>query len=85
LYITATIINCLNIVWYSRNQKRFADKIVPFTSAINLVIANVALTEKFAKSHAYSSIYEFMILKTLHVPLKFLSASVITYFRLDKM
>jgi hypothetical protein len=77
LAITTTIINCLNIIWYSRNQKRFADKSIPLTSAINLVIANVSVTGKFAKSHAYSSIPEFMILKALHVPLKFPKAPVI--------
>jgi ribonuclease HI len=77
LAITATIINCLNSIWYSRNQKRFADKSIPLTSAINLVIANVSLTGKFAKCHAYSSIPEFMILKALHVPLKFPKAPVI--------
>jgi hypothetical protein len=75
--IIAVIINCFNIIWFSRNQKRFADKNVLISSAINMIIANVALSGKLSKAHAFSSVSEFMILKALHVPLKFPNAPII--------
>jgi ribonuclease HI len=75
--IIAVIINCFNIIWFSRNQKRFADKNVLISSAINMIIANVALSGKLSKAHAFSSVSEFMILRSLHVPLKFSNAPII--------
>ncbi|KAK2403171.1 hypothetical protein QL285_052632 [Trifolium repens] len=77
LSITAVIINCFNVIWFARNQRRFSDKIIPFFTAINTVIANLTLSGKISMLHAFSSISEFVILKALHVPLTYPNAPVI--------
>jgi len=67
LVIMSAVINCINVIWFSRNQRMFADKFITLRSAINLVIAETCLAGNQSKLHAYSSIDEFVLLKAFPV------------------
>ncbi|PNX74366.1 ribonuclease H [Trifolium pratense] len=58
-------------------QCNFVNFLDVFSISINLIIANVSLSGNFSKLHVYSSISEFVILKALHVNLKFANAPII--------
>ena len=67
LVIKATIIHCFHTIWHCRNQKRFNDRKILISSAINMIIAGTSLSSNNSKLAASSSISEFMILKQFHV------------------
>jgi hypothetical protein len=67
LVISAAIINCVNFIWFARNQRRFNDKKVHWKSVINLIIAAVSLSGNNSSLKAKSNISEFVFLQTFHV------------------
>ncbi|MCI03990.1 hypothetical protein A2U01_0025032, partial [Trifolium medium] len=74
------------------HQRRFADKMIHYKSAINLIIASVNLSGNISKLHAYSSMSEFVVLKSFKIQMKFLKCSCYqgsslasTYPELDEM
>ncbi|GAU34892.1 hypothetical protein TSUD_144230 [Trifolium subterraneum] len=73
----AAIISSLNIIWFSRNQRRFTNKMIHYKSAIYLIIAIVSLSGNTSNLHAYSTMSEFVILKAFNVQMKFSNAPVI--------
>ncbi|GAU45776.1 hypothetical protein TSUD_24400 [Trifolium subterraneum] len=70
--ITAAIINLLNTIWLVRNEARFNNKIIPWKSAISLIIASTALTGNNTCKSSSNSIRDFTFLKifrvTIHHP-----------------
>jgi hypothetical protein len=74
LVISAAIVNCFYFIWYARNQSRFADKKLQYSTAINLVIAAVSLSGNHSTLRAYSKISEFVLLKAFHVNMKYVNA-----------
>jgi ribonuclease HI len=74
LVISAAIVNCVYFIWYARNQRRFADKKVHYSTAINQVIAAVSLSGNHSSLRAYSKISEFVLLKAFHVNMKYVNA-----------
>jgi len=67
LVILVAVVNCLNTIWFCRNQIRFNDKKILLRLAINLIITNIALCGNSSKLAANSSISEFVILKAFSV------------------
>jgi len=70
LVILSAIINCFNIIWWCRNQRRFNDKIISINSATNLIISSTSLSGNITNLTARSSISEFVIMKHFNVKLK---------------
>ena len=70
LTILATIINCCNVIWFCRNQRRFSEKLIHPKSSINLIISATSLSGNLCKLHATSSITDFTILKAFKVLLR---------------
>ncbi|GAU35943.1 hypothetical protein TSUD_394910 [Trifolium subterraneum] len=70
--ITAAIINLPNTIWLVRNEARFNNKIIPWKSAISLIIASTALTGNNTCKSSSNSIRDFTFLKifrvTIHHP-----------------
>ena len=65
--IHASLVNIIHIIWFVRNQHRFSDKKIHWKAAINLIIANVSLSENKTGKAACNSIYEFSILKAFNI------------------
>ena len=70
LVILSAIINCLNTIWWCRNQRRFNDKIISINTATNLIISSTSLSGNITSLTARSSISEFVIMKHFRVNLK---------------
>jgi len=77
LVILSAITNCINVIWYCRNQRRFTNRSIQYISAINLIIEETAMAGNNSKLHAYSSNEDFIILKAFSVQHKYGNAPVI--------
>ena len=71
LIILASITLCLNIIWYSRNQRRFKVKVMDIRTAINLIIASTSLSSNSPSLKANSSMTGFVILKAFSVKMNY--------------
>jgi len=67
LVILAAIIHCFHIIWQCRNQRRFNDKKIQVSLAINIIISGTSLSGNFSKLAASSSITKFVILMKFDV------------------
>lgn len=65
--VLAAVLNCFWVIWNCRNSSRFHNKILPITSAINLVKALVSLTGNQSPGFTSSSMFEFSILKSFKI------------------
>ena len=65
--ITACIVN---IIWFSRNQARFQNKIIHWKAAINLIISGTALSGNNTHKTSAADITEFVILKALKIKIR---------------
>ncbi|MCH85855.1 glycerol-3-phosphate dehydrogenase, partial [Trifolium medium] len=65
--ITVAIINLINTLWLVRNQARFNNKLIPWRSAISLIIANTALTGNNTSKSSSNSIRDFTFLKMFRI------------------
>jgi len=63
------LVNILNVIWFVRNQLKYVDRLIPWQSAINLVIAYVSLPGNKTNKFAGDSISEFSIHKTFNINL----------------
>jgi hypothetical protein len=70
LVISAAIVNCIDFIWFARNQKRFNDKKMHWRSVINLIIASVSLSGNMSCLKAKSNITEFVLLQKFQVKMK---------------
>jgi len=77
LAITACLINILNIIWYTRNQARFHDKVIHWRSGINLIISSTSITGNNTKKNSSMDMTEFVILKALRINIHTPNALVI--------
>jgi hypothetical protein len=77
LIVLAAITYCLNIIWYCRNQRRFFDKIVQVSSAINLIIAGTSLSGNCSTLKANSTMTDFVMLRAFSVKMNFGNAPII--------
>jgi len=71
IVILSDVINSLNTIWFFRNQMRFADKMINFMSAINLIRSGTAMTGNNPKCAANSSIADFVLLKAFSVKINY--------------
>ena len=71
LITLAAVTYCFNLIWYCRNQKRFADKIVNARTAINLIISGTSLSANSSSLKAFSSISDFVILRAFSVKMNY--------------
>ncbi|GAU41845.1 hypothetical protein TSUD_177560 [Trifolium subterraneum] len=65
--ITAAIINLLNTIWLVRNEARFNNKLIPWMSAISLIITNTALTGNNTCKSSSNSLRDFTFLKRFRI------------------
>lgn len=65
--IISALINLLNTIWFSRNQARYNNKIIPWQSAISLIIANTYLLGNNMCKATNNSIRDFTIMKHFKV------------------
>jgi hypothetical protein len=42
--VLASIINAFDSIWFARNQVRFNNKVIPWKTAINLIISKTSLS-----------------------------------------
>jgi len=69
--VLSTVINCLNTIWFCRNQMIFADKKINYRSVINLIILDTSMTGNNSKCAANSSIADFVLLKAFSVKINY--------------
>jgi ribonuclease HI len=67
LVIRASLVNIISTIWFVRNQARFHDKIIHWSKAISIVKASVSLSGNMTNLTYYSSMTDFVILKTFRV------------------
>jgi ribonuclease HI len=65
--ITAALINLINTIWYVRNQARFNNKLLPWNSAIAMIITNTSLSGNNTVKSSSSSIRDFTFLKLFSI------------------
>jgi ribonuclease HI len=65
--ITAVIINLINTIWYVRNQARFHNKLLPWYSAIAMIISNTSLAGNSTAKPSSSSLRDFTFLKLFSI------------------
>lgn len=65
--IVAGIINIFWTIWHCRNKIKFDNKVIPISSALNLIIASVSLAGKFSSGTMSNSIFDFKLLKQFSV------------------
>jgi ribonuclease HI len=65
--IKASLINIFSTIWFVRNQARFNDKLIPWRTAINLVISSVALSGNLSRVSGHCPIQDFSILKHFNI------------------
>jgi ribonuclease HI len=65
--ITAAIINLINTLWFVRNQARFYNKLIPWNSAIALIISNTSLTGNNTAKSSSTSMRDFTFLKLFSI------------------
>ena len=70
LVIKACIMNILNVIWFSRNQIRFQNKLLHWKSAINIIVAKTSIAGNNTKQTARGGMLEFTILKACKVNIK---------------
>lgn len=61
--ISATIINCIWIIWFSRNKLKFEDKRITIRATISIIKASIILSGNLAKHTIYSSTEEAKIIE----------------------
>jgi ribonuclease HI len=69
--VAAAIVNCVNFIWFARNQSRFNDKKIHWKSLINLIIAAVSLSGNNSCLKAKSNISEFVLLQKFKVKMNY--------------
>ncbi|MCH99434.1 ribonuclease H protein [Trifolium medium] len=65
--IIAAIIYLINTVWFVRNQARFQNNLIPWNSAIALIIANTSLTGNHTGKSSSNSVRDFSFLKCFKI------------------
>jgi len=60
-------INNINVIWFSRNQSRFNNKHIPWTTAANIIISNTSLSGNYTQILSSNSIPDFSIVKAFAV------------------
>jgi ribonuclease HI len=65
--VTAAIINLINTLWFVRNQARFYNKLIPWNSAIALIISNTSLTGNNTAKSSSTSMRDFTFLKLFSI------------------
>jgi ribonuclease HI len=65
--IKASLINIFSTIWFVKNQARFNDKLIPWRTAINLVISSVALSGNLSRVFGHCPIQDFSILKHFNI------------------
>jgi len=71
LVVLSAVINCLNTIWYCRNQLIFSGRKINHRSAINLIISTTAMSANNSKCAANSSIADFVLLKAFSVKINY--------------
>jgi ribonuclease HI len=69
--VAAAIVNCVNFIWFSRNQSRFNDKKIHWKLLINLIIVAVSLLGNNSCLKAKSNISEFVLLQKFKVKMNY--------------
>ena len=69
--VLSAVINCLNTIWYCRNQLVFSGRKINHRSAINLIISATAMSGNNSKCAASSSIPDFVLLKAFSVKINY--------------
>ena len=72
------MINLLNTIWFVRNEAGFNNKLIPWRTAISLIIANTSLSGTFTNKASNNSMREFTILKSFNVTIHHPMAPTIT-------
>lgn len=76
--ILVTIVNTFWVIWHCRNKIRFDDiKVIRLKAAVNLIIANTALTGNLSSGSISASIDEFVMLKSFSLTYKPCKAPII--------
>ncbi|GAU51216.1 hypothetical protein TSUD_11730 [Trifolium subterraneum] len=71
LIVAAAIVNCVDFIWFARNQSRFNDKKIHWRSLINHIIAAVSLSGNNSCLKAKSNISEFALLRKFKVKMNY--------------
>jgi ribonuclease HI len=65
--IIAAIINLINTLWFVRNQARSNNKLLPWNSAIAMIMSNTTLSGNSTTKTASTSINDFILLKQFSI------------------
>ncbi|XP_058770393.1 uncharacterized protein LOC131644024 [Vicia villosa] len=69
LVFMAASISIVNTVWKARNLRRFDDKTIPWTNALNMVKVQAAFTGKATPKSGSNSILDFQLLMSFNIKL----------------
>ena len=67
IVIKATLLNLINVIWFARNQIRFMDKRISWSTTISMLISNTSLWGNQTSKVSNNSKRDFLILKNYKV------------------